>query len=382
MNDNDDFSAFMKQLNQKAGGDMGLDDELEQMEKEFGIENKGNDEDGELAKLEQEDDDENLDLNNIDGDENDDGNDDNKKPQKQNELEQSTKNSKQTEDNKDDIYLEDTEEKYHNPKNIKSVSAIDDEKNMCDKIIALKKKLKLDFDYWETKKTLLNQQEEFMTSCIETGTMSVEKYKNLIKKCQDIDKQFLKEIPNDKNLQAKELKELQKRIEKRINITQSELDTEIDEEEGEGEEEEKEEPQSQPQQQQQPKQQQQQQQPNQIKEEINSYQQNSLVIQSQFKELAQNAQLSAKVFSLIIDIEQRLKEYQSALAYFQENGIETNKKDANTKVKIIKAVLVAMKIGEGQGITMEDMPPKVTPEYICGYSMAEREFLLLYNTRL
>ena len=377
MSDNDGFSAFMKQLNQKAGGDMGLDNELEQMEKEFGIENKGNNEDDELAKLEQEDDDENLDLDNIDGDENDDGNDDEEKLQKQNELKQSTKNSKQTEDNKDDIYLEDTEEKYHNPKNIKSVSAIDDEKNICDKIIAFKKKLKLDFDYWETKKTLLNQQEEFMTSCIESGTMSVEKYKNLIKKCQDIDKQFLKEIPNDKNLQAKELKELQKRIEKRINITQSELDTEIDEEEGEEEEVEKEEPQSQPQQQQQPKQQQQlkqqQQQPRQIKEETNSYQQNSLVIQSQFKELAQNAQLSAKEFSLIIDIEQRLKEYQSALAYFQENNIETNKKDANTKVKIIKAILVAMKIGEGQGITMEDMPPKVTPEYICGYSMAERE---------
>ena len=216
MSDNDGFSAFMKQLNQKAGGDMGLDNELEQMEKEFGIENKGNNEDDELAKLEQEDDelakleqeddDENLDLDNIDGDENDDGNDDEEKLQKQNELKQSTKNSKQTEDNKDDIYLEDTEEKYHNPKNIKSVSAIDYEKNICDKIIAFKKKLKLDFDYWETKKTLLNQQEEFMTSCIESGTMSVEKYKNLIKKCQDIDKQFLKEIPNDKNLQAKELK--------------------------------------------------------------------------------------------------------------------------------------------------------------------------------
>lgn len=383
MSDNDDFSEFMKQLNQKAGGDMGLDDELEQMEKEFGIENKGDDKDDELAKLEQEDD-EKLDLDDINGDEDGDGNDDDEKLQKQNKLEQSTKNSKQTEDNKDDIYLEDTEEKYHNPKNIKSVSAIDDEKNICDKIIALKKKLKLDFDYWETKKTLLNQQEEFMTSCIESGTMSVEKYKNLIKKCQDIDKQFLKEIPNDKNLQVKELKELQKRIEKRINITQSELDTEINEEEGEEEEVEKEEPQSQPQQQQQPKQQQQQQkqqqqlkqqqqQPRQIKEETNSYQQNSLVMQSQFKELAQTVQLSAKEFSLIIDIEQRLKEYQSALTYFQENNIETNKKDANTKVKIIKAVLVAIKIGEGQGITMEDMPPKVTPEYICGYSMAERE---------
>ena len=143
MSDNDDFNAFMKQLNQKASGDTGLDDELEQMEKEFGIENKGDNEDDELAKLEKEDDDENLDLDDIngnkngDGEEDNNGKDDDKKLQKQNELEQSTKNSKQTEDNKDDIYLEDTEEKYHNPKNIKSVSAIDDEKNICDKIMVI-----------------------------------------------------------------------------------------------------------------------------------------------------------------------------------------------------------------------------------------------------
>ena len=292
-----------------------------------------------------------------------------------------------------DIYTEETEGKYHNPKNIKCMSAIEEEKNMCETIINYKKKNKLDFDYWETKITLLEQQETFTATCIENGKLSMKQYKERVETSLAFDKKLLAGIAQDKSLKKCELPQLKKRLEKRIQTMEGELAEEVDEEE---QEEETEQQQVNTQQQQQqantnveskPQPQQQQQQLKQSTTSTSTSSTTTTTTKSVKPVTKPSPPTTVTSDDLLNILEERFQEYKSAFIYFQQNDLPLQKDETNKNAKIIKAAIDAIKNGQGKNISLDDLPPKVTPEYIWGYSREDRkkkfsEILNFYSTQI
>ena len=81
---------------------------------------------------------------------------------------------------KEDIYPSTQEKMYHKLKEMKSLTVLEEEIALCDKIIAFKKNRGLDYDDWETKKDLAQMQLSNTKSLIESGDMDFEAYKKLI----------------------------------------------------------------------------------------------------------------------------------------------------------------------------------------------------------
>ena len=408
---------MMKQLQgntkNKKQVDSELDDELAKMSKECGINLKDDDE---LAGLEDKSDNDELDdelkalENELDDDDVDDDDDSatTKKPpakqqqpppkqkvsskQQQQPVKQQVPAVKQPEVKKppvkqqvpamkqpetsvsnedNDIYTEETEGKYHNPKNIKCMSAIEEEKNMCETIINYKKKNKLDFDYWETKITLLEQQETFTATCIESGKLSMKQYKERVEASLTFDKKLLANIAQDKSLKKCELPQLKKRLEKRIQTMEGELAEEVEEEEPEEETEQQQQQQKastnvQPKQSTTP--------PSEkvLKQSTTSTSSSTTTTTTSVKPFTKSSTITTSE-NLLELLEERFQDYKSAFIYFQQNDLPKQKEETNKNAKIIKAAIDAIKNGQGKNIFLDDLPPKVTPEYIWGYSREERK---------
>ena len=66
---------------------------------------------------------------------------------------------------------------YHKLKEMKSLTVLEEEIVLCDKIISFKKKRGLDYDDWENKKDLAKMQLNNTKALIESGGMDFEAYK-------------------------------------------------------------------------------------------------------------------------------------------------------------------------------------------------------------
>ena len=71
-------------------------------------------------------------------------------------------------------------------------------------------------------------------------------------------------------------------------------------------------------------------------------------------------------------IEERIKEYQSAIKYFNENNLEEKKPEALDLLKKLEGLLQKSKSPKSSNIDEKDIPNKITPEFIYGYSTDER----------
>ena len=148
--------------------------------------------------------------------------------------------SKDTEINNEsteDIYPEKQEGMYHKVNEMKSLTVLEEEIALCDKIIEFKKKRGLDYDEWETKKDLAEMQLNSTKTLIENGQMDFEGYKKIILKELQYENKILKFTEMDKKSKPYELNEIKRRIKKRIEVIEKELTQNVDDENEEGEEE-------------------------------------------------------------------------------------------------------------------------------------------------
>ena len=142
-----------------------------------------------------------------------------------------SKSREQKQESKEDIYPAKQENLYHKLKEMKSITVIEEEIALCDKIIGFKKNLGLDYDNWESKKDLAEMQLNNTKSLVESGKMDFEAYKKLIKSELAYEKKILKYTESDKISKPYELAEIRRRIEQRIKVINDELSQNIDEEE-------------------------------------------------------------------------------------------------------------------------------------------------------
>ena len=127
------------------------------------------------------------------------------------------------ENSEEDIYPSTQEKMYHKLKEMKSLTVLEEEIALCEKIIAIKKKNGQDPDEWITKKELAEMQLDNTKTIIETGKMDLNEYKKMIAEELKQEQKLLSFTDMDKKPKPKELQEIKRRIQKRIEIIKKEL---------------------------------------------------------------------------------------------------------------------------------------------------------------
>lgn len=261
-----------------------------------------------------------------------------------------------------DIYLEGTEELYHNVKKMNSLEVLEKEKEICNQIIKYKKDNKYeDYDIWEGKLDIINIRATNITNFIECGAMDIDQYKKSITTQMEYEKNLLTVIEKDKKLKPYEIPKLKERIQQRIDIINTELTVNPEEEEEEEEapkEEEKVNPQEQPKEQ--PKEDTKK---GDDKMDIDDKPKVNTIKEEKPKEIKVDE-------SLLKRVNVRFNEYKCAIEYFKNNGLTKQQDSAILQAKEIVAAIKQIKNGEE--IDEFALPNPITPEFIYGYTKEER----------
>ena len=256
-----------------------------------------------------------------------------------------------------DLYPEKTEKKYHSVDKMTSIGVLNEEKELCDKIIEYKKKIGADYDDWEIKKDSVKDKIDTVTSFIQDGIWDLDKYKKNIMEQYKWEVKLLQFVEKDPSLNEQQKKVLKDRVNKRKQIIDAEIKQNPEDEE-------------EPPQKEEPK-----------KEETKKG--------DDKKEEKKDAKIEMKkslspVFSVPKDKEEeekkrindvvvdRLNEYRAALAYFQANELAEQRVDATHKAKLICIELKKIQDGKWKEVNEFKLPDPVTPEYIYGYKKEER----------
>ena len=219
-----------------------------------------------------------------------------------------------------DIYLESTENNYHDVSQMKSIIALTNEKEMCDIIIKYKKDNNFNnYDIWNKKSEKIDAQLSDIFSLFNSRVMNNTRYIRCIQKQLEYEKNLLNSVDNDKSLKEYEKPVIKERIQKRIDIINDELNNNSV--------------------------------PNQIKQEKKE----------------QIDETENKIYTAAM---QRYKEYKSAYDYFVSNGLTEKIKETNMKVLAIASFLQDIKL---QKKSMNKvLPPPLEMKYIYGYSEEQR----------
>ena len=365
---------FMKNLkNQMEGNiniDLNVDDDLKELQNELGMNTENNDKDYDFEeemsskliskKMKNKKDDnkgnnENKKKNDLDPDLeelekeglddveiSDDENDNNKDTKIMNKdimtslLKSSTivsKNFKKKENDtkkknekvKEDIYFENTENKYHNIKTMKCLSILDNEIKVCDEIIKFKKDNKYDNeDIWESKKFLVETNYKSMNNFIEEGAIQIDEYKKLITNELKYNEKLFNIINKDKSLKEIEIPELKNRINKRIEL---------------------------------------------IKNEIQQLEENQNEEEEENLDVPKDNKLNDQLLKIVKD---KYKEYSKAIEYFKKNNLEEQLNNANNKLKQIEKAQKNIEELYSQRVKIDSLPEEIQPNFINGCSTNER----------
>ena len=256
-----------------------------------------------------------------------------------------------------DLYPEKTEKKYHSVDKMTSIGVLNEEKELCDKIIEYKKKIGADYDDWEIKKDSVKDKIDTVTSFIQDGIWDLDKYKKNIMEQYKWEVKLLQFVEKDPSLNEQQKKVLKDRVNKRKQIIDAEIKQNPEDEE-------------EPPQKEEPK-----------KDETKKV--------DDKKEEKKDAKIEMKkslspLFSVPKDKEEeekkrindvvvdRLNEYRAALAYFQANELAEQRVDATNKAKLICIELKKIQDGKWKEVNEFKLPDPVTPEYIYGYKKEER----------
>jgi len=365
--------------------DIDLDEELAALEKELDDEDKASKEQGINNKKNNNNNPQNINKNqnNIHQ-----GSQYNQPQQHQKQQKSQPQNNNKgiSNDSSEDIYPEKQEEMYHKLKEMKSLTVLEEEIALCDKIILYKKNKGLDYDTWETKKDLAEMQLNNTKTMIENGHIDFEEYKKMIIGELQQEKKILNFTKMDKKSKPNELKEIIRRINRRIEVIGNEL-TQNPEEDTGGEE--IPEPMDNPSDTnaQIPHK-------NNIKpQQSNASQQkqpqgkniNSLGPQDSEPDNGNNMQKISQPQSpqnQIINKEEEekykqlinglIREYNEAREYFKRNGREKLVNKSGEDLKILLLAKQKADSGKYKEIKLSSLPKPITPEYIYGYSEKER----------
>ena len=256
-----------------------------------------------------------------------------------------------------DLYPEKTEKKYHSVDKMTSIGVLNEEKELCDKIIEYKKKIGADYDDWEIKKENVKDKIDTVSSFVQDGVWDLDKYKKNILEQYKWEVKLLQFVEKDPSLNEQQKKVLKDRVNKRKQIIDAEIKQNPEDEE-------------EPPQKEEPK-----------KEETKKG--------DDKKEEKKDAKTEMKkslspLFSVPKDKEEeekqrindvvvdRLNEYRAALAYFQANELAEQRVDATNKAKLICIELKKIQDGKWKEVNEFKLPDPVTPEYIYGYKKEER----------
>lgn len=265
--------------------------------------------------------------------------------------------SDEEKENKDDIYKTSVESKYHVREKMLSAGVLENEKCVMDEIIEYKKKKKLEYDVFTIKKDLLDGEIQKIQNMIIEEVLTLAGYKERISNELIYEKQLIENARKDKNLTPEDLKVIEQRINKRIEVINGELAQEVPQEENENEVQPQEAAQS-------------------DKKDLIEKKQSSLKNQSIAKmndfgnALEANATIRLADDPLLNKLKELENEYKAAMAYFQKNGLSEQENDALGKLREIQKILKLFE--SGKKIDQASLPKSVDPDYICGMSKKER----------
>lgn len=121
----------------------------------------------------------------------------------------------------------------------KSAGVMEQEKTLIDdEIIYFKKTNNLEYDFFETKKNIIDMEISKIQTNILCGNLSFTDYKKNLTKQLSYEEKLLENSEKDTDLNIEEKNKVRERIINRINILNEELKQEVDEEEKSGDEEE------------------------------------------------------------------------------------------------------------------------------------------------
>ena len=253
-----------------------------------------------------------------------------------------------------DLYPEKTEKKYHNVDKMTSIGVLNEEKELCDKIIEYKKKIGADYDDWELKKDNIDDKIGTVSSFVQDGVWDLNVYKKKIIEQYKWESKLLQFVEQDPSLNEQQKKVLKDRVNKRKQIIDSELKQNPEEEEEA------------------PK-----------KEEVETKKGDDTKEEKKDAKLEMKKSLSPlysvpkdkeeeekkRINDVVVD---RLNEYRAALAYFQANELAEQRVDATNKAKLICIELKKIQDGKWKEVNEFKLPDPVTPEYIYGYKKEVR----------
>jgi len=130
-----------------------------------------------------------------------------------------------------DLYNENFENKYHCINKMNSLRVLEKEKELCDKIIKIKKEIGKDYDEWEYKKDSIKNRNDLIMEFFQNQTWDSKIYQKKIKEQYIFEKKLLNFIKKDPNLDLNEKNINEVRIKNRIKIIEEELTIKINEKE-------------------------------------------------------------------------------------------------------------------------------------------------------
>ncbi len=261
-------------------------------------------------------------------------------------------------DDKIDLYPEKAENKYHSVAKMDSVTVLEKEKELCDKIIEYKKKRGEDYDTWEFKKENLDTKNQTIANAVESGVMDLESYRKKIKNQYAWENKLLQFVEKDTNLNEAQKKVLRERVNNRKKFIEQEL-TQNPDEQAEGEEEapKKEEP---PKKEEKPK--------VEAKKKEELLPKKSLNPMFDVPKDKEEEEIK-RLNQVVVD---RLNEYRAAIDYFKNNELPEQQTMAIKSAKEICIELKKIQDGKWKEVNEFKLPDPITPGYIYGYSKEER----------
>ena len=122
-----------------------------------------------------------------------------------------------------DLYPKNTEKMYHNIERMTSAGVLEKEKEICDKIIAYKKKINADYDDLEIKKENIDARINSIISFINGGLWDLKRYKQEILNQYKWEVKILQFLEMDPKLNEQQKKIVKDRVEARKKIIDEEL---------------------------------------------------------------------------------------------------------------------------------------------------------------
>jgi len=256
------------------------------------------------------------------------------------------KEVKKEENKIEDKYPLQQEKIFHRINQMKSLTVLEKEIDICKMVIAYKKKNNLDFKEWENKIEQANKQLNDIKTKVENNEMDLEAYKKTVKDELSYEQKLLDVyLAKDQTSTPMQKDNIKKRINIRILVIKNELKDSAKEGEDKNDETKTEEKKEQTTKKEEEKEK---------KEENNNIDEKDPDVQK------------ARYIDLLA------QQYLSARNYFKENELKEQEKDCNLKCKSIITAKIEIQKGNIDYVDLDSLPKPIKPEYIYGYSDEER----------